>query len=186
MACGVVYAAVRRFQVPLPENPPWWEAFDANKYEIDQVCRALAHLYSLPKPHYVPVSINTASSCSRSWDPPSQPVLKDVGLLIPNHVSNTASSAINIDVGVSKDMISISEESKNITSDITHPVEEKRLEDRDTERGRYKTQLFEDKGKELRHPKKLKRHHYSSKERDYGSSNCSSRERDRHIHYSYG
>ncbi|KAF2295828.1 hypothetical protein GH714_034383 [Hevea brasiliensis] len=30
VACGVVYAAVRRFQVPLPENPPWWKAFDAD------------------------------------------------------------------------------------------------------------------------------------------------------------
>lgn len=53
MACGVVYAAARRFQVPLPENPPWWKAFDADKSSIDEVCRVLAHLYSLPKAQYV-------------------------------------------------------------------------------------------------------------------------------------
>ncbi|XP_028099097.1 cyclin-L1-1-like [Camellia sinensis] len=34
VACGVVYAAARRFQVPLPENPPWWKAFDADKSGI--------------------------------------------------------------------------------------------------------------------------------------------------------
>ncbi|KAJ6767889.1 CYCLIN [Salix koriyanagi] len=51
VACGVVYAAARRFQVPLPENPPWWKAFDAEKSGIDEVCRVLAHLYSLPKAH---------------------------------------------------------------------------------------------------------------------------------------
>ncbi|KAL3372133.1 hypothetical protein AABB24_008593 [Solanum stoloniferum] len=45
VACGVIYAAARRFQVPLPENPPWWIAFDADKHGIDEVCRVLAHLY---------------------------------------------------------------------------------------------------------------------------------------------
>lgn len=55
VACGVVYAAARRFQVPLPENPPWWKAFDAEKSGIDEVCRVLAHLYSLPKAQYVSV-----------------------------------------------------------------------------------------------------------------------------------
>ncbi|KAK3011145.1 hypothetical protein RJ639_011089, partial [Escallonia herrerae] len=49
VACGVVYAAARRFHVPLPENPPWWKAFDVDKFGIDEVCRVLAHLYSLPK-----------------------------------------------------------------------------------------------------------------------------------------
>jgi len=39
VACGVVYAAARRFQVPLPENSPWWKAFDAEKYGIDEVCK---------------------------------------------------------------------------------------------------------------------------------------------------
>ncbi|KAF9596476.1 hypothetical protein IFM89_012181 [Coptis chinensis] len=42
-------------EVPLPENPPWWKAFDADKSGIDEVCRVLAHLYSLPKAQYVPV-----------------------------------------------------------------------------------------------------------------------------------
>ncbi|XP_068492935.1 cyclin-L1-1 isoform X1 [Phaseolus vulgaris] len=55
VACGVVYAAARRFQVPLPENPPWWKAFDGEKSGIDEVCRVLAHLYSLPKAQYIPV-----------------------------------------------------------------------------------------------------------------------------------
>lgn len=55
VACGVVYAAARRFQVPLPENPPWWKVFDADKACIDEVCRVLAHLYSLPKAQYIHV-----------------------------------------------------------------------------------------------------------------------------------
>ncbi|XP_022972920.1 cyclin-L1-1-like isoform X2 [Cucurbita maxima] len=53
VACGVVFAAARRFQVPLPENPPWWKAFDAEKLGIDEVCRVLAHLYTLPKAQYI-------------------------------------------------------------------------------------------------------------------------------------
>ncbi|KAL4566741.1 hypothetical protein LXL04_030864 [Taraxacum kok-saghyz] len=55
VACGVIYAAARRCYVPLPENPPWWKAFETSKKEIDEVCRVLAHLYSLPKPQYVHV-----------------------------------------------------------------------------------------------------------------------------------
>lgn len=55
VACGVVYAAARRVHVPLPENPPWWEAFEVEKSGIDEVCRVLAHLYSLPKAEYLHV-----------------------------------------------------------------------------------------------------------------------------------
>ncbi|KAM7489441.1 hypothetical protein LguiB_026925 [Lonicera macranthoides] len=55
IACGVIYAAARRFNVPLPENPPWWKSFDAEKSEIDEVCRVLAHLYSLPKAQHIHV-----------------------------------------------------------------------------------------------------------------------------------
>ncbi|KAL8140386.1 hypothetical protein V2J09_006407 [Rumex salicifolius] len=68
VACGVVYAAARRFQVPLPENPPWWKAFDADKSGIDEVCRVLAHLYSRPKAKYIPVCKDamTFTSASKS------------------------------------------------------------------------------------------------------------------------
>ncbi|URE35612.1 Cyclin, N-terminal domain [Musa troglodytarum] len=66
VACGVVYAAARRFQVPLPENPPWWLVFDADKAGIDEVCRVLAHLYSLPKAQYVPAYKDNDSFTSRN------------------------------------------------------------------------------------------------------------------------
>ncbi|XP_014511834.1 cyclin-L1-1-like [Vigna radiata var. radiata] len=65
VACGVVYAAARRFQVPLPENPPWWKAFDGEKSEIDEVCRVLAHLYSLPKTQYIAVCKDSKMSDRR-------------------------------------------------------------------------------------------------------------------------
>ena len=55
VACGVIYAAARRSGVPLPEDPPWWTLFDADEAGIQEVCRVLAHLYSLPRPQYIPV-----------------------------------------------------------------------------------------------------------------------------------
>lgn len=78
VACGVIYAAARRFQVPLPENPPWWEAFDAKKEGIDEVCRVLAHLYSLPKAQYIPVCNDGGSfaTSNRSQDLSNQSVPK--------------------------------------------------------------------------------------------------------------
>ncbi|KAL9151958.1 hypothetical protein ABFS82_11G086100 [Erythranthe guttata] len=106
VACGVVYAAARRFQVPLPENPPWWKAFDADKSGIDEVCRVLAHLYSLPKAQYVPVCKEGGSFATpnRTWDSPHQSVSKD-GLLtgpIANEdasAGKVSSAAINQEVG---------------------------------------------------------------------------------------
>ncbi|KAG6478985.1 hypothetical protein ZIOFF_062435 [Zingiber officinale] len=72
VACGVVYAAARRFQVPLPESPPWWEVFDADKAGIDEVCRVLAHLYSLPKAQCIAVYKDNDSFTSRSKNPNQQ------------------------------------------------------------------------------------------------------------------
>ncbi|KAK7269278.1 hypothetical protein RIF29_22000 [Crotalaria pallida] len=79
VACGVVYAAARRFQVPLPENPPWWKAFDADKSGIDEVCRVLAHLYSLPKAQYIPVCKDgDFTFYNKSSESKSQSTPKDV------------------------------------------------------------------------------------------------------------
>ncbi|KAI3470544.1 hypothetical protein Pfo_027207 [Paulownia fortunei] len=105
VACGVVYAAARRFQVPLPENPPWWKAFDADKSGIDEVCRVLAHLYSLPKAQYIPVCKEGGSfaTSNRSWDS-HQSVSKDGSLAgtTTNEDTNTSkgsSTAVNEEVG---------------------------------------------------------------------------------------
>lgn len=86
VACGVVYAAARRFQVPLPENPPWWKAFDADKSGIDEVCRVLAHLYSLPKAQYIHVCKETGSfaTSNRSWESPHQSISKVNPILLSN------------------------------------------------------------------------------------------------------
>ncbi|PNX94129.1 cyclin-l1-1-like protein, partial [Trifolium pratense] len=79
VACGVVYAAARRFQVPLPENPPWWKAFDAEKSGIDEVCRVLAHLYSLPKAQYLPIckEWDSFTFSNKSLESKSQSTAKD-------------------------------------------------------------------------------------------------------------
>lgn len=77
VACGVIYAAARRVHVPLPENPPWWEAFDADKRGIDEVCRVLAYLYCLPKAEYIPVCLEDGSFTSVSTTQPIT-VSKDV------------------------------------------------------------------------------------------------------------
>ncbi|KAL1547784.1 Cyclin-L1-1 [Salvia divinorum] len=107
VACGVVYAAARRSQVPLPENPPWWKAFDADKSGIDEVCRVLAHLYSLPKAQYIPVCKEGGSfttPANRSWDSPHQSASKDAQLAgtTTNEDTSTAkapSTAVNAETG---------------------------------------------------------------------------------------
>ncbi|KAI3751545.1 hypothetical protein L2E82_22633 [Cichorium intybus] len=107
VACGVVYAAARRFHVPLPENPPWWKAFDADKSGIDEVCRVLAHLYTLPKAQYIPVCKESGSFTvsNRSWDSPSQPPPKDGTQMIDDASATKVSPATDLKDAVTKHAI---------------------------------------------------------------------------------
>ncbi|XP_078162356.1 arginine-rich cyclin 1 isoform X2 [Carex rostrata] len=73
VACGVIYAAARRFGLPLPEEPPWWTVFDADEASIMEVCRLLAHLYSLPKAQYIPVFKDDDSFTSVTKNKASEP-----------------------------------------------------------------------------------------------------------------
>ncbi|RWR81531.1 cyclin-L1-1-like protein [Cinnamomum micranthum f. kanehirae] len=106
VACGVVYAAARRFQIPLPESPPWWKAFDADKTGIDEVCRVLAHLYSLPKAQYVHVCKDGDSftSMNKAWDSQTQASREN---LLNGAIddTNTPKVAANQDAGGSKDVL---------------------------------------------------------------------------------
>lgn len=70
VACGVVYAAARKFKVPLPDR--WWEVFDARWSEVEVVCKVLAELYKQPKGHYVEVGRDSKSFVltSKAWDAP--------------------------------------------------------------------------------------------------------------------
>ncbi|XP_019150841.1 PREDICTED: cyclin-L1-1-like [Ipomoea nil] len=163
VACGVVYAAARRFHIPLPENPPWWKAFDADKAGIDEVCRLLAQLYNLPKAQYISVCKEggSFSTSNRLWDSPSQPVPKEVASNGPSANDDTgtpkgASAAMSQESG--KDAITRAplekakesksdEESKSVASEepgsksiTVHKAEaggEKAKDrDRDKDRGR--------------------------------------------------
>lgn len=96
VACGVIYVAARKNGVPLPENPPWWLAFDAEKSGIDEVCRVLACLYLLPKAEYIPVCKDGGSftMSNKSWDSPSQPVPNEVTAPSPNNDIATAKATV--------------------------------------------------------------------------------------------
>ncbi|ERN16839.1 cyclin-L1-1 isoform X2 [Amborella trichopoda] len=110
VACGVVYAAARRFQVPFPENPPWWKVFNAEKPEIDEVCRVLAHIYSLPKAKYISVCKDSESFVVTNKPSDSQTPVAKESLLngAPNtHDSNGAaqSGPTNAEIGGGKEVL---------------------------------------------------------------------------------
>ncbi|GLC50293.1 hypothetical protein PLESTB_000363400 [Pleodorina starrii] len=56
VAAGAIYLAARRLQVPLPDNPPWWEAFKVSTDQLVEVVIALHSLYQRPKAHYIEVN----------------------------------------------------------------------------------------------------------------------------------
>ncbi|GMH28538.1 hypothetical protein Nepgr_030381 [Nepenthes gracilis] len=168
VACGVVYAAARRFQVPLPEDPPWWKAFDAEKSAIDEVCRVLAHLYSRPKAKYIPVCKDAVlfTSSNKSWDSQSQAVLKEGARNTP--VSNndtitpkmTSSAPTNAE---SKDSL--------IKQALDKLLESKRVDDDDS-----KIVLTEGDGREDTAATRSKAEH---KTEASGERSSKDRERDR-------
>jgi len=99
VACGVVYAAARRHRVPLPEDPPWWTVFDADEAGIQEVCKVLAHLYSLPKAQYIPVykdndsfTVRRISDPQASKESPASAVASDKGTPIPSSSSQEKDS----------------------------------------------------------------------------------------------
>ncbi|XP_020114061.1 cyclin-L1-1 isoform X2 [Ananas comosus] len=99
VACGVVYAAARRFQVPLPEDPPWWTVFDADEVGIQEVCRVLAQLYSLPKAQYIPVCKDNDSFTMLNKTPDTQAPKES-----PNN-GTTNDSSTPKDTGSTKDAL---------------------------------------------------------------------------------
>ncbi|BAB39257.1 putative ania-6a type cyclin [Oryza sativa Japonica Group] len=101
VACGVVYAAARRHGVPLPEDPPWWNVFDADEAGIQEVCRVLAHLYSLPKSQYIQVykdndsfTHRRTSDTNASKESPATTVASDKGTPVPSSSSQEKDALI--------------------------------------------------------------------------------------------
>ena len=37
IACAAIYMAARFLRLKLPDNPPWWELFDATKSELEVI-----------------------------------------------------------------------------------------------------------------------------------------------------
>ncbi|XP_006294176.2 cyclin-L1-1 [Capsella rubella] len=203
VACGVVYAAARRFQVPLPENPPWWKAFDADKSSIDEVCRVLAHLYSLPKAQYLSVCKDGKpfTFSSRSANPQAQSATKDVLPAVSEAVDTkcTPGSANNDskDGMVTTPHEKTTDSKKSDTESHSQPIvgdsreekskigerERERESDREKERGRERDRGRSHRGRDSdkdsdRDRDKLKeRSHHRSRDRLKDSSGHSDKSR---------
>eukprot|EP00245_Coleochaete_scutata_P004561 TRINITY_DN17279_c0_g2_i1.p1 TRINITY_DN17279_c0_g2~~TRINITY_DN17279_c0_g2_i1.p1 ORF type:complete len:464 (+),score=119.44 TRINITY_DN17279_c0_g2_i1:181-1572(+) len=119
VACGVIYAAARRCQVPLPENPPWWLVFNAKKEDIDEVCRVLAKLYRQKKATYVEVSKNMKSFVlsSKAWEPPPTPKQLAVALKGPPN-------GVRVDVETAAPIMRVNGESFDDGKGGVEPVEQ--------------------------------------------------------------
>ena len=62
IASGAIYLAARKLGIVLPENPPWWELFDANKAQLLEVARTILDLYKRPKARYISLSAKSDQS----------------------------------------------------------------------------------------------------------------------------
>ncbi|KAE8684905.1 Cyclin-L1-1 [Hibiscus syriacus] len=195
VACGVVYAAARRFQVPLPENPPWWKAFDAEKSGIDEVCRVLAHLYSLPKAQYIPVCKDGKpfTFSTRSADSQSHPTPKEVppGPLADNNVNAYDINVVVADVEteggkeakIKMCLDKLKESKKSDDESKSMPTEgDAREESRYKSKSEHKTESSGEKSKdrerERERDRERDRERAKAWDRDRGRDSDRERERD--------
>lgn len=51
-------------QVPMPENPPWWEAFQVSQQQVHSVVATLLELYSRPRAEVRPPLLHTFTTCA--------------------------------------------------------------------------------------------------------------------------
>ncbi|KAL5566182.1 hypothetical protein UlMin_029346 [Ulmus minor] len=187
VACGVVYAAARRFQVPLPESPPWWKAFDADKSGIDEVCRVLAHLYSLPKAQYIPVCKDGDSFTfsNQSWDSMSKPVPKEVPKGSPSVGDDASLSKALPESGGSKDAtikVSVdklkgSKKSDGESKDVAVEGEAKELLTQKSKSER-RTEVSGDRSRDRERERDRERDRVKSRDRDRGRDSDRERERE--------
>lgn len=52
LACSAIFLAARNLQHKLPDNPPWYELFEATKPEMEKVAMMIMELYEIPKLHF--------------------------------------------------------------------------------------------------------------------------------------
>ncbi|XP_021295414.1 cyclin-L1-1 isoform X3 [Herrania umbratica] len=189
VACGVVYAAARRFQVPLPENPPWWKAFDAEKSGIDEVCRVLAHLYSLPKARYSPVCKDGKpfTFSTKSADSQSHLISKQEVPLSPPannnaNASNTTVAAADLETGGSKEvkvkmaLDKLKESKQSDDESKSMPTEgDAREEPRHKSKSEQRTQSGGEKSKERDREREKER----ERDRERDRERAKARDRDR-------
>jgi hypothetical protein len=61
-------------QVPLPEDPPWWELHNVRYEDICEVCWEVQRLYQQPKARYVDVLEQRAQPGSVGGTPQASPM----------------------------------------------------------------------------------------------------------------
>lgn len=103
VACGVVYAAARKFQVPLPDR--WWEVFDAKWSDVEIVCKVLAELYTQPKGQYIEVEKDSKSFVltSKAWDIPNDGQDRLIKTMVNGSTSEQVPITTSSDAGIQKE-----------------------------------------------------------------------------------
>ncbi|XP_078440037.1 arginine-rich cyclin 1 [Wolffia australiana] len=185
VACGVVYAAARRFQIPLPESPPWWLVFDGDKSGIEEVCRVLAQLYSLPKAQYISVCkekdsfTSTVAKTPESQASKEQESTSDVeaGQKIKADVEGSLSKEVKSRMTIDKprETKKAEDDSKGLPADGEAKTEQaNRKHKEDSERGRERERVRErERSREYdseRDKKRRERSRHSSRDRSSGHS----------------
>ncbi|MCO5601923.1 hypothetical protein L7F22_056049 [Adiantum nelumboides] len=128
VACGVVYAAARRFSVSLPEDPPWWKVFDGELDDIEEVCKVLANLYRKPKAFYVEVSRDSKSFVlsSRAWEPSTSVKDSLIGGVIANGTKQTQVPPQNAETREFIVKVALDKLKSTAAQDLRRPLDEAR------------------------------------------------------------
>uniref|UniRef100_A0A7S4RMV5 Cyclin-like domain-containing protein n=1 Tax=Alexandrium monilatum TaxID=311494 RepID=A0A7S4RMV5_9DINO len=86
IATAGIQLAARRMGLKLPQEPPWWEVFDADPGEMAEIARLLTAVYALPSLQYV----SAGTKERRPLRSPSTPFPDTPGTPLPTPLPSPA------------------------------------------------------------------------------------------------
>ncbi|CAB4399703.1 unnamed protein product [Rhizophagus irregularis] len=68
IACAVIWLAARIAQVKLPTSPPWWELFEAELEDMENISRHIMRLYAIRLPSNLPLSLDELEDYLKNYE----------------------------------------------------------------------------------------------------------------------
>lgn len=94
IACACIFLAARSLKLNLPQRPPWWILFSADRDEIEDISLAILRLYARPRRNITKLEARVNKAKKNIQARKEAPVSKE-GSFTPAHISTYSSSSLH-------------------------------------------------------------------------------------------